>query len=243
MEHPLISVIVPCYNEEYIIVDTARKLLDLLPRFAENFEIIFSNDGSTDRTEELLNELQAKYNRIKVTGYPSNRGAGYAFRKALEIASGRVIVHMDADLAIDPENVCRESIQRLRFCDVAVASRYLGTRAQYPLRRRIPSLLYRCMYRTLLGLSLQDAMSGFFGMRYSVLKKIGSMEMDGFEIYLELFSKAKRNGLKIEEYPERFVHDTRSGEVSVIATAPRQILNTFKIWWKLRGYQKQSLTR
>ena len=70
--------------EEKVIIDTAR-LLETLPRLTENFEIVFANDGSADRTGELLNELKAKYISIKVTGYQSNKGAGYAFRKALEI--------------------------------------------------------------------------------------------------------------------------------------------------------------
>ena len=236
MNRPQISILIPCYNEEKVIIDTARRLLDTLPRLTENFEIVFANDGSTDRTGELLNELKAKYKSIKVTGYQSNKGAGYAFRKALEIANGQLIVHMDADLAMEPWNVCRECIQRLQNCDIAIASRYLGIRAQYPLRRRIPSLMYRWLYRLLLGLSIEDAMSGFFGMRHPVLQKIEPLEMNGFEIYLELFAKAKRRGLKIEEYPEKFVHKTASGEISVNATAPRQILNTFRIWWRLSRY-------
>jgi glycosyltransferase AglD len=234
MNRPQISVLIPCYNEENVIVDTARRLLETLPRVTQSFEIVFANDGSTDGTGELLNELQARHKSIKVTGYQSNKGAGYAFRKALEIANGQLILHMDADLAMEPWNVCRETIHRLQNCDIAIASRYLGTRAEYPLRRRIPSLAYRLLYSLLLGLSIQDAMSGFFGMRYSVLQKIEALEMDGFEIYLELFAKAKRRGLKIEEYPEKFVHKTASGEVSLIATAPRQILNTVRIWWSLR---------
>jgi glycosyltransferase involved in cell wall biosynthesis len=233
MNRPQISILIPCYNEQKVIVETARRLLETLPRLTESFEIVFANDGSTDRTGELLNELQAKYKSIKVTGYQSNKGAGYAFRKALEIANGQLIVHMDADLAMEPWNVCRECIQRLQDCDIAIASRYLGIRAKYPLRRRIPSLVYRWLYRLLFGLSIQDAMSGFFGMQHSVLQKIEALEMNGFEIYLELFAKAKRRGLKIEEYPEKFVHKTASGEISVMAAAPRQILNTFRIWWRL----------
>ena len=75
--------------EEKVIIDAARRLLETLPRLTENFEIVFANDGSTDGTGELLNELKAKYKSIKVTGYQSNKGAGYAFRKALEIANGQ----------------------------------------------------------------------------------------------------------------------------------------------------------
>src|SRR6516225_1773168 len=142
MNHPQISVLIPCYNEEKVVVDTAKRLLKILPHLTESFEIVFANDGSTDRTGELLNELHAKYQSIKMTGYQSNKGAGYAFRKALEIANGQLIVHMDADLAMEPWNICRECIQRLQNCDIAIASRYLGTRAQYPQRRRIASLVY-----------------------------------------------------------------------------------------------------
>jgi len=58
--------------EEKVIIDTAR-LLETLPRLTENFEIVFANDGSTDRTGELLNEIKAKYKSIKVTGYQSNK--------------------------------------------------------------------------------------------------------------------------------------------------------------------------
>ena len=122
----------------------------------------------------------------------------------------------------------------MQHCDIAIASRYLGTRAQYPLRRRVPSLAYRWIYGALFRLPIHDAMSGFFGLRRSVLAIVAPLEQNGFEAYLELFTKARRHGLSIEEFPEKFVHDMTSGEISVIATAPRQLANTFRLWWRLR---------
>jgi glycosyltransferase involved in cell wall biosynthesis len=232
---PCVSIVIPCYNEERIIARTAERLLEALPRYTKSFEIVFANDGSTDRTDERLKALRKTHACIKVTGYPTNKGAGYAMRKALEITSGDLLLHMDADLAMDLDGVCRETLRRLQHCDIVIASRYLGTRAQYPLRRRVPSLVYRWVYGALFDLPIHDAMSGFFGLRRSVLATIAPLEQNGFEVYLELFTKAKRHGLSIEEFPEKFVHDTTSGEISVMATAPRQLANTFRLWWRLRA--------
>jgi len=239
---PRTSIVIPCYNEERIITHTAERLLEVLPCHTESFEIVFANDGSTDRTDERLEELRKTHPCIKVTGYATNKGAGYAMRKAFEIASGDLLLHMDADLAMDLDGVCRKILRRLQHCDIAIASRYLGTRAQYPLRRRVPSLVYRWVYRALFGLLIHDAMSGFFGLRRSVLATIAALEQNGFEVYLELFTKAKRHGLSIEEFPEKFVHDTSSGEISVIATGPRQLANTFRLWWRLRAYGRPDRT-
>ena len=230
MPAPLVSIVVPCYNEESIIEATADKLLDTIPRCAESFEVIFCNDGSTDLTGAKLQVLQGRHEPIVAVGYPANRGAGYAFREALKIARGRYVIHMDADLAMEPEAICRECLRLLESCDIAIASRYRGTRADYPLRRRLPSMVFRTIYRYLLGLPIQDAMSGFFGLRRSVLDEIPALEMDGFEVYLELFVKARRLGLRIHEFPAKFIHQTESGEISVLARAPRQLLNTLRIW-------------
>jgi glycosyltransferase involved in cell wall biosynthesis len=234
MSDPRLSVVIPCYNEERIIGETAQRLLEVLPRHADRFEIVFANDGSTDKTGDCLQALRQTHACIKVTGYASNRGAGYAMRQGFATARGELIVHMDADLAIDPESVCRESLRRLQVSYIAIASRYAGTPADYPLRRRIPSLFYRSLYGALFQLEIKDAMSGFFGLRRSVLQAIGPLEQDGFEAYLELFAKARACGLSIEEYPERFVHETIAGELSVTATAPRQIAGTLRLWWRLR---------
>ncbi len=229
-----VSIVVPCFNEAAIIRKSAETLLTALSALSPEFEIIFCNDGSTDDTAALLDELQTQDKRIKAVGYTVNRGAGFAFRTAVAAARGDIVVHSDADLAIAPGEVVTQCLSLLRDSDIAVASRYAGVRADYPLRRRVPSMVYRALCKVLFGLSLSDFTSGSFGFRRSILETIAPLEADGFEIYVELFSKAQRAGLRIVEFPARFVHDTSSGEVSVLASAPRQLANTIKVWARQR---------
>lgn len=233
MSGPALSVCIPCYNEAAIIEATAERLLGTLPEVAPSFEVVLCNDGSRDGTAERLAALAARDPRLVAEGYPVNRGAGRAFRTALARARGETVVHMDADLAMDPVEVVRAVMAGLVDHDLVICSRYKGVTADYPLYRRLPSQAYRLVYRALLGLPVEDAMSGFFGFRRRLLESLPPLTMDGFEVYLELFAHAHRRGFRLHEVPVRFVHQTESGEVSVLATAPRQLKNTLKVWRRL----------
>jgi len=135
---------------------------------------------------------------------------------------------------MDPLEICRRFLAELAACDIVIASRYLGERADYPLRRRLPSRIYGAIFRTLFGITIRDAMSGFFGFRRAILERLPPLESEGFEVYVELFVAASRRGLRVVEIPVKFRHQTESGEVSVLSHAPRQLLNTLRIWWKIR---------
>ncbi|HEX8374855.1 MAG TPA: glycosyltransferase, partial [Geminicoccaceae bacterium] len=167
---------------------------------------------------------------IRAEGYADNRGAGHAFRTALRAARGRRVLHMDADLAMDSLAAGRACLDGLGSHDLVFCSRYLGVPARYPLHRRLPSQAYRRLYRTLLGVPVQDAMSGFFGLRREAVDVIGPLESDGFEVYLELLVKARRRGLRIAEVPVEFVHQTESGEFSVLRQGPKQLARTLRVW-------------
>lgn len=234
MTQPLLSVCIPCFNEAPVINATAARLVERLPEAGASFEVVFCNDGSRDDTGVRLEALAARDPRLVATGYPVNRGAGRAFRTALARCRGETVVHMDADLAMDPLEVVRAVQAGLADHDLVICSRYKGIAADYPWRRRLPSLAYRLAYRALLGLPVADAMSGFFGFRRRLLESLPPLAMDGFEVYLELFTLAHRRGLRLHEVPIRFVHQTGSGEVSVLATGPRQLKNTLRVWRRLQ---------
>jgi glycosyltransferase involved in cell wall biosynthesis len=227
---PSLSVVVPCYNEAPVIEATAGRLLKVLPALAPSFEVVLCNDGSTDDTWDRLRALARAHPAIRALGYADNRGAGHAFRTALRAARGRHVLHMDADLAMDPEAAGRACLDGLEAHDLVFCSRYLGVPARYPLHRRLPSQAYRRLYRALLGVPVQDAMSGFFGLRREAVDALPPLESDGFEVYLELLVKARRGGLRISEVPVEFVHQTESGEFSVLRQGPRQLARTLRVW-------------
>lgn len=110
----LISVIVPCYNEELVLQTTCERLLSVLHGLKPlDFEIIFVDDGSTDNTMPLLSLLRAEEHRIRVLGLSRNFGHQIAVTAGLDHAAGDAVVIIDADLQ-DPPEVIPEMVRLWR---------------------------------------------------------------------------------------------------------------------------------
>jgi polyisoprenyl-phosphate glycosyltransferase len=110
----LISVIVPCYNEDQVIVETNRQLVSVLEGVEDsNFEIVYVDDGSKDSTSDLLRELHLADERINVVRLSRNFGHQLAVSAGLEHVSGDAAIIIDADLQ-DPPEVIPEMIARWR---------------------------------------------------------------------------------------------------------------------------------
>jgi polyisoprenyl-phosphate glycosyltransferase len=111
---PLISVIIPCYNEEPGLRETHRRTTEVLGALeGYGYEVIYVDDGSNDRTPELLRELQADDPRVRVVYLSRNFGHQFAATAGLECAAGDAAVIMDADLQ-DPPEVVPEMLARWR---------------------------------------------------------------------------------------------------------------------------------
>lgn len=110
----LISIIVPCYNEEQVIVETNRQLVATLQRLEGiDFELIYVDDGSSDTTADLLREIQAQDSHTRIVRLSRNFGHQLAVSAGLEHAAGDAAVIIDADLQ-DPPEVIPEMIARWR---------------------------------------------------------------------------------------------------------------------------------
>jgi dolichol-phosphate mannosyltransferase len=107
----LLSVVVPCFNEEEVIRDTNRRLAAVLEQVPLNFEIIYVDDGSAGSTPELLRELQESDERIRVVRFSRNFGHQMAITAGLEHASGDAVVIIDGDLQ-DPPEVILEFVEK-----------------------------------------------------------------------------------------------------------------------------------
>lgn len=107
-----ISIIVPCYNEEEVIDETVNKLIDFTQRHENyNFEIIFVNDGSYDKTEEKLVLFEKKYKSVKYASFSRNFGHQIAVSAGIDLSSGDAVVLIDADLQ-DPPVVIDKMISK-----------------------------------------------------------------------------------------------------------------------------------
>ncbi|RJQ44225.1 MAG: glycosyltransferase family 2 protein [Gaiellales bacterium] len=239
---PRLSVVVPCYNEEAVIRDSYGKIRQALELSGESYEIIFGNDGSSDATPAILEEIAAADGAVRLTGHNPNRGAGYTYREMYGAARGGIIIQMDADLAMPAEAAVPAFLAALEGADVAVGSRYGSEETEYPLLRRVFSRGYIGLIKALFRLGLSDTQTGFVGFRRTVLDEL-DLRSDGFEILVEFFAQAREAGFRIVEVNLPWVHDTSSGETNVWKESVRMLTGTLRVRRGLGEYRRNRLSQ
>lgn len=144
--HGLLSVVIPCHNEEEVIDATHARLLEVLPKTSLDFEIIYIDDGSRDRTLERLEAIAARDGRVQVIELARNFGQQAAMSAGLAAARGDAIVITDADLQ-DPPEVILEMVDRWREgIDVAYGRRR-SRDGETPFKLVTASLFHRMFAR------------------------------------------------------------------------------------------------
>jgi len=112
-EQATISIVVPCYNEEQVIGETLRRLCAFARGVEENVELIFVDDGSADRTRELIKSFDSQGVSIRLVGFSRNFGHQVAVSAGINVAHGDAVVLIDADLQ-DPPEIIPEMIRKWR---------------------------------------------------------------------------------------------------------------------------------
>ena len=102
-----LTIIAPMFNEEDNVHSTFESISKVMIDFEYEWELIFVNDGSTDKTYELVNELSLKSSHLKLVSYNDNKGRGFALKTGFEHASGNYIVTIDFDLSYNPEHILK----------------------------------------------------------------------------------------------------------------------------------------
>lgn len=138
----MISVVVPCYNEEEVLHAFYERTLSVLDSIAEEFEFIFVNDGSRDRTGEILLLLNRRDPRVKVIDLSRNFGKEVAMTAGLDFAFGDAVVVIDADLQDPPELIPRMVEKWRDGYDVVYATRG-GREGETLLKKTTARWFYR----------------------------------------------------------------------------------------------------
>ena len=147
MPAPLISIVIPCFNEEEVIEETARRLDAMAasqPGYA--FEFIFVDDGSHDRTLELLQQISGRDPRVRGVAFSRNFGHQLAVTAGIEEALGAAVVLMDADLQ-DPPEVVAEMLDKWRSGYQVVYGVRTDRRGESYFKVWTAHLFYRCLNR------------------------------------------------------------------------------------------------
>ena len=233
-----ISVIIPMYNEEKIIRDTAKQVYEYMTeRFGEGeFEVLFSNDGSLDKCAEAVSALELP--GIKVTGYEKNRGKGCAVRTAILESVGDFVVFTDADLAYGTQVIGSLYDSYLENSDagVFIGSRNIGNDgySEYTFLRKIMSKTYIKVVCLFGGFKLSDFQCGCKAFTKEAAKKIFSLcEIDGFAFDLEALMLAGKSGYKIVEIPVKIINH-RESKVNIVKDTLRMLSDLRKIKKRIR---------
>ena len=165
-----LSIVVPVYDEEQNLGPLTGKLLDTLQDIGREFEIIFINDGSTDGSTDILDELAAGDVRIRVVHFKRNFGQTSAMMAGLNHASGDIIIPIDADLQNDPADIPR-LLERLDE-GFDVVSGWRKDRKDDALSRNLPSWIANRIISRISGVKLHDYGCTLKAYRRSIIEDI-----------------------------------------------------------------------
>jgi dolichyl-phosphate beta-glucosyltransferase len=240
-----LSLVIPAYNEEIRL----PALLDVLASSAdvaverggfELLEILIVDDGSTDRTREMLNSAATEDPRLKpVLELDEHRGKGAALAAGIDCALGEYVLLADVDLSTPLEELHKLTTAIREGADVAIGSRAIAGSVveRCPLHRRLLGKAFNGTVRALTGLAVRDTQCGFKLLRADVAKALfAEQTCPGFASDVELLMRADIAGLCIVEEPVLYVHDSRS-RVRVISDGLQMLrdVSGLAYWLSMRG--------
>ena len=201
-----LTVIVPVFNERYVVEESLRRLLAISDRLISSLEVIVVDDGSRDGTREILERFADREPRVLLLRHPANRGKGAAIRTGIDHATGDITLIHDADLEYHPEDIPSLLVPfRVEGADAVFGSRYLSARYRRALMHR-----HTLMNRTLTFLSnwltdlnLTDLETCYKAVNTTLLKSI-PLRSDDFRIEVELPFKLAKRRARIYEVPIRY---------------------------------------
>jgi len=215
-----ISFVVPMYNEAANIEGTLSKLSRLAAELSADYEIIVSDDASTDNSAGIVERLASQDKRIKLVRLSKNTKFGGALSAGLNNVSKDVVIYTDADLPVKEDDV-RKGLALLDDADVITG--YSMVIKDTTLKRIVMSKGYNFLVQLLFGLSIKDINSGFKIYKSKVVKDLKLISRSPF-VDVEIFAEADRRGFKIRQFGLLF--DLRTHGVSTISRFP-VVIRTF----------------
>jgi glycosyltransferase involved in cell wall biosynthesis len=228
-----LSVVIPAYNEEENTADCINKVHAILKKSDYDWEIIFVNDGSKDRTGEIAKGFLKKINNLKVVENRPNRGYGGSLKAGFDKSTKEFIAFAPADNQFDFSEIHKlVEVQKKENADIVSGIR-LGGGAD-PFLRKVNRFGWNSILTLLFGRLATDVDCGFKLFRRSILEKI-HLTSNGALIDTQLFAAAKARGFRIAETPVTHLPRTAGkptgANPAVIFKAFKEL---FKYWWELQ---------
>ena len=240
MTAPVLSVVIPAYNEGHHLPATLDEILSYLASCRFSAEIILVDDGSHDGTSEMAQVYVDKEKRaqVRLVRNGQNRGKGYSVRRGVLESHGSYALLTDADLSVPiREMPVLEREVMGGGCHIAIGSRDVegsSIEIRQPRVRERSGKIFNLLTRLLTGLPYRDTQCGFKLFEMSRCRELFSKQtIEGFAFDVEVLYVARKWGLFVKEVPVLW-RDSADTKVRLLLDAPRMILDLFRIRWNER---------
>lgn len=228
---PGLSVFFPAYNDAGTIASLVITSMKVAASLTPDFEVIVVNDGSSDDTPRILDELSRIYpDHFRAVHHPANRGYGGVLRTGFATATKDYIFYTDGDGQYDPAEMTL--LWEKLTDDVDWVNGWKISRSD-PMHRIIIGRVYHHMVKLLFGLKVRDVDCDFRLMRRRIFEVV-KLEKDSGVICLEMMKKFKDAGFRVAETPVHHYH--RAHGKSQFFNFPRifkTAIDVMKLWWAL----------
>jgi glycosyltransferase involved in cell wall biosynthesis len=205
-----LSIVIPLLNEAESLPELHSWIYDVVTKNNLSYELILIDDGSTDTSWNIIEELALKDKNIKALKFQKNYGKSAAFQKGFELATGQVVITMDADLQDSPEEI-PELYRMIVEDNFDLVSGWKKNRRD-PLSKTLPTKLYNWAARIITGIHLHDFNCGLKAYKLSVVKSIELYgDMHRYVPALAKYAGFQNIGEKIVQHQARKYGVTKFG--------------------------------
>ncbi|RJS88768.1 glycosyltransferase [Candidatus Bathyarchaeota archaeon] len=236
---PEVSIVIPAYNEANRIEATIHRIFNEIKGF--RFEVVVSEDGSTDETPLVLKRLKRQYGERMVVIHTKRRlGKGGGFLRGVKFSHGRYIILLDADYPTNAQTIINIVKCLKRGYDIIIGSRahrlsILDPPAP-PLRVAM-GRVFNMIVRLLFDVDVHDTQCGIKGFKKEVFSIIGPIQFLNFVFDVEIIVKARICNLKIKEIPIYWSNKAGS-KVRVLRDTLSMLNGLLNIWLRLPRYRE-----
>jgi len=231
MENKFVDIVIPVYNEERVLEKNVKILRDFIisKKVPYSYNIIISDNCSTDSTKLISKRLSKKYSNVKYLYIPM-KGRGIALKTAWMKSKADVVCFLDADLAADLNVLLKMIKAILGGSSACVGSRFCkGAIVERSLKRAITSIGYNFFLGILFMKKFTDAQSGFKAFNGKIVREIlPRIQSEKWFFDTELLLQFERKGYKIKDFPY-FYKECPGSSVNVITTSWELFIKAIKL--------------
>ena len=197
--NPELSIVIPVFNEERTLATIVDRVIAQVPY---SFEILIINDGSTDKTANIIDTLVARDPRIR-TAHQPNSGKAAAVKRGFAMSRGQAVIIQDADLEYDPAEIAH-LVQPILdgFADVVYGSRFMVRRAARVLYfyHYVGNRILTLLSNVLTNMNMTDIETGYKAFRGDIIRNM-KLKSRGFGFEVEVTARVAKLGAIVYEVP------------------------------------------